>query len=591
MRQKTSPTKSVYEKKFLKNPNYRCHKLLKSGAFGAVYSVRDIHGKELAAKVVLKDEEAPRRFMKVEIQLLKSFEHPGIVRLLDFDKSDSRCFFTMELATGGDLAGRFDSKRADEKCARHIFQQIVEALDYLHTKRAIVHSDIKPNNVLLMTQHTFPVVKLTDFGVSRGIYESARRPSFRGTLRYAAPEMLRIKLYPKVIRKPLNEKVDIFSLGLTFLRVTSAVKVLPGQDKRKEHYVQFYRRWRHEIKRGVLTDEVVPKLREEGKSDELVSFFSRCVAVNEAERASAAELLRHPWLCGPPQTAKCPAKESYLEQRFLQLNEKMESLKRGKFGAVFAGKDANGETVAAKVLIGGKNAWRSGLIAEYKLLSSLRHEGIVKVLGSDPSSLNCFFTMELATGGDLEERFKMTKASERCARHIFKQVLAAVDYLHNEKEIVHNDIKPANVLLMTTDSLPVAKLTDFGESRSIFDTKQIRTTPGTPVFMAPEKLKIKCSRSKLNVPAYDEKVDIYAIGVSLVLVCSYLVLFETTTGLAVLLEEIESGEFLRKTTSKLKKIKTKKFVSFFHQCMNKEPSARASARDLLRHDWLNTVEN
>ena len=228
--------------------------------------------------------------MVSEIEMLSSFKHCGIIRLLHADKQFSNCFFTMELATGGDLLGRFQTNKADEKLARHIVKQIVSAVFYLHHNSAIVHNDITPGNVLLMTRDILPVVKLTDFGVSRAISEIRNKPSYRGTKRFVAPEMLEMKLYPDVKKKPLNEKIDVYAIGLTLLYVSSNVRFV-------SRGVNDYKQLLKEIKDGKFTEEIIPKLQKEKKSENFVSFFNSCVAVDEKDRANAIELVCHPWLC------------------------------------------------------------------------------------------------------------------------------------------------------------------------------------------------------------------------------------------------------------------------------------------------------
>ena len=77
-----------------------------------------------------------------------------------------------------------------------------------------------------MTRDILPVVKLTDFGLSRTISNLKNNLNFRGVRTYAAPEMLEIELNPKDEKRPLNEKSDIYALGITLLYVSLYVKFL-----------------------------------------------------------------------------------------------------------------------------------------------------------------------------------------------------------------------------------------------------------------------------------------------------------------------------------------------------------------------------
>jgi len=86
-----------------------------------------------------------------------------------------------------------------------------------------------------------------------------------------------------------------------------------------------------------------------------------------------------------------------------------------------------------------------------------------------------------------------------------KCLLEAVCYLHSKK-IVHRDIKPENVVFNDKNIL---KLVDFGTSK-VLKGKNMRTTHGTPYYIAPEVLK----------EHYNEKCDLWSCGVILYILIS-----------------------------------------------------------------------
>ncbi|RLN57519.1 hypothetical protein BBJ29_004069 [Phytophthora kernoviae] len=131
---------------------------------------------------------------------------------------------------------------------------------------------------------------------------------------------------------------------------------------------------------------------------------------------------------------------------------------------------------------------------EVELLRSLKHEHIVKYLGchvdSEAQTLSIF--TEWVPGGSLEHNRKLFGGNERVVRRFTRQLLSGVAYLHS-KSIIHQDIKPTNILV---DQNGVVKIADFGSSRLINSATtncnasgSSRSLRGTPNYMAPEVIK------------------------------------------------------------------------------------------------------
>jgi 5'-AMP-activated protein kinase catalytic alpha subunit len=98
-----------------------------------------------------------------EIQNLKLFRHPHIIKLFQVISTPNDIFMIMEYVSGGEL---FDyivkNGRLGEEEARRFFQQIVSGVDYCH-RHMVVHRDLKPENLLLDDSLN---VKIADFGLS-----------------------------------------------------------------------------------------------------------------------------------------------------------------------------------------------------------------------------------------------------------------------------------------------------------------------------------------------------------------------------------------------------------------------------------------
>jgi serine/threonine protein kinase len=111
----------------------------------------------------------------------------------------------MELCAGGDLLNYVRKRRKlKEDVAKYVFRQVVDGLQYCHSK-GIVHRDMKLDNLLLDESGT---VKICDFGVSKQLTSSHETMTEQcGTPAYIAPEILKDKGYR-------GFGVDIWSLGV-----------------------------------------------------------------------------------------------------------------------------------------------------------------------------------------------------------------------------------------------------------------------------------------------------------------------------------------------------------------------------------------
>nr|CAD7589724.1 unnamed protein product [Timema genevievae] len=135
---------------------------------------------------------------------MTKLQHPHIIRLYQVMETEKMIYLVTEYASGGEIFDYLvENGRMNEKEARRIFQQIVAAVHYCHT-RQIVHRDLKAENLLLDLDKD---IKLADFGFSNHFQPGQKMSTWCGSPPYAAPELFEGREYD-------GPKTDIWSMGV-----------------------------------------------------------------------------------------------------------------------------------------------------------------------------------------------------------------------------------------------------------------------------------------------------------------------------------------------------------------------------------------
>ncbi|XP_075229943.1 AMP-activated protein kinase alpha subunit [Lycorma delicatula] len=204
-----------------------------------------------------------------EIQNLKLFRHPHIIKLYQVISTPTDIFMIMEYVSGGEL---FDyivkHGKLKEYEARRFFQQIISGVDYCH-RHMIVHRDLKPENLLL--DHNLHV-KIADFGLSNMMMDGEFLRTSCGSPNYAAPEVISGKLYA-------GPEVDIWSCGVILYALLCGT--LPFDD---EHVPTLFRK----IKSGIFP---IP----EYLNKTVVSLLCHMLQVDPMKRATIEDIKKHEW--------------------------------------------------------------------------------------------------------------------------------------------------------------------------------------------------------------------------------------------------------------------------------------------------------
>ena len=147
---------------------------------------------------------------------------------------------------------------------------------------------------------------------------------------------------------------------------------------------------------------------------------------------------------------------------------------------------------------------------EPMLLERLHHPNVVPLLEWFRTSAAVYMVLEFAPAGDLKRDIIDNDAfTHEQARRLFRQVSAAVSYIHHVR-IAHRDVKPENILLTTRDrSIAVPKLCDLGLAKTTLHPNACLTVCGTAMYLAPEIVVIARGHSSLAMTGYDYRVDMW----------------------------------------------------------------------------------
>ncbi|XP_051142902.1 CBL-interacting protein kinase 2-like [Andrographis paniculata] len=204
------PRFGMDNRSFILMQRYELGRLLGQGTFGKVYYARSLQtGQSMAIKVIDKDKISKARVVdqiKREISIMRLVRHPYIIHLHEVMATKTKIYFVLEYAKGGELFNKVAKGKLKEDVARKYFQQLINAVDFCHS-RGVYHRDLKPENILLDENEN---LKVSDFGLS-AITESKRDDGLLhttcGTPAYVAPEVINRKGYDGAL-------ADIWSCGV-----------------------------------------------------------------------------------------------------------------------------------------------------------------------------------------------------------------------------------------------------------------------------------------------------------------------------------------------------------------------------------------
>lgn len=202
------------------NGRYRLLSLEGEGGMAKVYRARDLAlDREVAVKILHPQYDAGNAFRR-EARAAAQLPHPNIVTVYDVGQDGDLRYIVMEYAQGVTLKDLLET-HAPLRIGRtiDIMIQVCDAVGFAHEK-AIIHCDVKPQNILVQPDGT---AKVTDFGIARAFSTSSteQRSRLWGTPYYACPEI--------ISGRPLTPASDVYAIGVILYEALCGTRPFTGQ--------------------------------------------------------------------------------------------------------------------------------------------------------------------------------------------------------------------------------------------------------------------------------------------------------------------------------------------------------------------------
>lgn len=228
-------------------------------------------------------------WLKAEINVLCSLDHPNIVKLYEFaeDRATDQLVMILEYIPGDTCASLIQRRgKMDESFAARLIRQVLIAVAYCHS-RGIVHRDLKLENVMLTRTSTKsnPDCKIIDFGL--GGYKDSRSITsgdFVGTPQYMAPE---------VVRREVGDfcKVDVWAIGVCAYELLTGTNLFgpaTWQQPKQEEIQEIYDK--------IDAFEEFEGFGSVSRSPEALDFLGWLLERDGHRRDNAKQAMDHPWL-------------------------------------------------------------------------------------------------------------------------------------------------------------------------------------------------------------------------------------------------------------------------------------------------------
>jgi len=230
-----------------------------------------------------------------EINILKTNKNPNLEKLIDYKKTDNNIYLVTEYCNGGNLSKclkkyiQIFKTPFTEEIVQYLMRQILNGLSFLHSKN-IIHRDLRLDNLLVYFNSDKDKaslnmlnskIKISEFSFSKILKNPSHQltKSIVGTPLYTSPDILD-GMVNKTSYLEYNQKVDIWSLGVLCYEMLVGYCPFLGNNLQDLY---------DKIKQGFYS---LPNTL----SKEAASFIGSMLVIDDNQRLSCKELLKHDFL-------------------------------------------------------------------------------------------------------------------------------------------------------------------------------------------------------------------------------------------------------------------------------------------------------
>ncbi|MED6259952.1 Death-associated protein kinase 2 [Ataeniobius toweri] len=263
---------------------YEIGEELGSGQFAVVKRCKEKStGTAYAAKFIKKRQSrvsrrgVKREEIEREVDILQQIQHPNIVELHDVFENRTDVVLILELVSGGELFDFLARKESlSEEEATQFIKQILDGVQYLHSK-GIAHFDLKPENIMLLDRSVpLPRIKIIDFGLAHKIEPGVDFKNIFGTPEFVAPEIVNYE--------QLGLEADMWSIGVITYILLSGLSPFLGDTKQET------------LGNISAVDYDFDEEFFSNTSELAKSFIRQLLQKDTRKRMTIQDALNHPWI-------------------------------------------------------------------------------------------------------------------------------------------------------------------------------------------------------------------------------------------------------------------------------------------------------
>jgi serine/threonine protein kinase len=254
----------------------------------------------------------------VMLKIMNNHHHPNVIRYFDFLFCQDYRYTIMEKLCGPDFWTYLVARAPmTESHCQHLMQQLLSALDHVHTSMGLIHRDIKPENLRFRSNRLNSELVLLDFGLScPAKHDSDQKLDVVGTLLYVAPE---------IFSRKYTTQVDLWSSGvLLYILLTGNPPWKVKSQSKGEFSLS------EDILTGRAVQIALDNCKSQGVPEYAVEILQGLLQVSPACRLTASDALNHHWferMLGP---AHCPAPSEWTVAESVSPVEKASQARRSK---------------------------------------------------------------------------------------------------------------------------------------------------------------------------------------------------------------------------------------------------------------------